>query len=151
MQMSVSPGHTHLSLYFCDRDWPSELKIFIIWSFTEKVCRALLSCQRRKWCCQRGNWDPEGWDEFSKAPCFWGTPPLLNYLNNVSDALQETEVRLLGTSLVVQWVRLHAPNAGVPGLIPGRELDPACMPQLRVCMPQLKDPAFCNEDPACCN
>ena len=25
-----------------------------------------------------------------------------------------------GTSLVVQWVRLHAPNAGGPGLIPGR-------------------------------
>ena len=25
-----------------------------------------------------------------------------------------------GTSLVVQWVRLHAPNAGDPGLIPGR-------------------------------
>ncbi|TEA32112.1 hypothetical protein DBR06_SOUSAS6610026, partial [Sousa chinensis] len=23
-------------------------------------------------------------------------------------------------SLVVQWVRLHAPNAGGPGLIPGR-------------------------------
>ena len=25
-----------------------------------------------------------------------------------------------GTSLVVQWVRLHAPNAGGLGLIPGR-------------------------------
>ena len=25
-----------------------------------------------------------------------------------------------GTSLVVQWVRLHAPSAGGPGLIPGR-------------------------------
>ena len=25
-----------------------------------------------------------------------------------------------GTSLVVQWVRLHAPNAGGPGLIPGQ-------------------------------
>ena len=25
-----------------------------------------------------------------------------------------------GTSLVVQWVRLHAPNAGGPGSIPGR-------------------------------
>ena len=25
-----------------------------------------------------------------------------------------------GTSLVVQWLRLHAPNAGSPGSIPGR-------------------------------
>ena len=36
-----------------------------------------------------------------------------------------------GTSLVIQWVRLHAPNTGGPGSIPVRELDPACMPQLR--------------------
>ena len=36
-----------------------------------------------------------------------------------------------GTSLVVQWVRLHTPTAG--GLIRSlvMELDPACMPQLR--------------------
>ena len=34
----------------------------------------------------------------------------------------------LETSLVVQWVRLHAPNAGGLGSIPGqvRELDPTC-------------------------
>ena len=29
--------------------------------------------------------------------------------------------RQAGTSLVVQWVRLHAPNAGGRGLIPGQE------------------------------
>ena len=29
-----------------------------------------------------------------------------------------------GTSLVVQWLRLHTPNAGGPGSIPVRELDP---------------------------
>ena len=27
---------------------------------------------------------------------------------------------ITGTSLVVQWLRLHAPNAGGPGSIPGR-------------------------------
>ena len=27
-----------------------------------------------------------------------------------------------GTSLVVQWLRLHAPNAGGPGSIPGQEI-----------------------------
>ena len=43
-----------------------------------------------------------------------------------------------GTSLLVQWVGLHAPNAGGLDLIPGRELDPACMLGLRVRMPQLK-------------
>ena len=27
---------------------------------------------------------------------------------------------ILGTSLVAQWLSLHAPNAGGPGLIPGQ-------------------------------
>ena len=39
----------------------------------------------------------------------------------------------LGTSLVVQWLRLCAPNAGGPGLIPGQGT--------RSLMQQLKDPA----------
>ena len=30
----------------------------------------------------------------------------------------------IGTSLVVQWVTLHAPNAGGPGLIPDRGTRP---------------------------
>ena len=37
----------------------------------------------------------------------------------------------LGASLVVQWLRLHAPNAGGPGLIPSRGTR-SRMPQLRV-------------------
>ena len=55
----------------------------------------------------------------------------------------------IGTSLVVQWVRLHAPNAGGLGSIPGwgtryhmhattKSLQTT---QLRVHMLQLKDPA----------
>ena len=36
----------------------------------------------------------------------------------------------VGTSVVVQWLRLHAPNAGGLGSIPGRgtgsQLDPTC-------------------------
>ncbi|TEA31306.1 hypothetical protein DBR06_SOUSAS710061, partial [Sousa chinensis] len=40
-------------------------------------------------------------------------------------------------SLVVQWLRLHAPNAGGPGSIPGQGT--RChMPQLRSHVPQLK-------------
>ena len=52
--------------------------------------------------------------------------------------LQYTESKCMytGTSLVVQWLRLRAPNAGGLGLIPGR----SHMLQLRVHMPQLKIP-----------
>ena len=46
---------------------------------------------------------------------------------------------LRGTSLVVQWLRLHTPNAGGPGLIPGQG-NRSHMLQLRVRMPQLKIP-----------
>ena len=44
-----------------------------------------------------------------------------------------------GTSLVVQWVRLHAPNAGGLGSMPGQATR-SRMLQLRVRMPQLKIP-----------
>ena len=44
-----------------------------------------------------------------------------------------------GISLVVQWLTLHTPNAGVPGLIPGQGTR-SYMRQLRVCMLQLKIP-----------
>ena len=36
-----------------------------------------------------------------------------------------------GTSLVVQWLRFHTPNAGVPGLIPGQQTR-SCMSQLKI-------------------
>ena len=42
-----------------------------------------------------------------------------------------------GTSLVVQWLRLRAPNAGGLGLISGQG-SRSYMPQLRVCMLQLR-------------
>ncbi|TEA30366.1 hypothetical protein DBR06_SOUSAS27510003, partial [Sousa chinensis] len=53
-------------------------------------------------------------------------------------------------SLMIQWLRLCAPNAGGPGLIPGQGAR-SHMPQLRVHMPQLKIPhaATKKEDPAC--
>ena len=37
---------------------------------------------------------------------------------------------LPGTSLVGQWLRLHAPSAGAPGSIPGQGTK-SCMLQLR--------------------
>ena len=45
----------------------------------------------------------------------------------------------MGTSLVVQWLRLRAPNAGGLGSIPGQGAR-SHVPQLRVCMRQLKIP-----------
>ena len=43
----------------------------------------------------------------------------------------------LRTSLVVQWLRLRAPNAGGPGSISDQGTGSHTL-QLRVCMPQLK-------------
>ena len=40
-----------------------------------------------------------------------------------------------GTSLVVQWLRIHSPNAGGPGPIPGQGTRTQML-QLRVCKPQ---------------
>ena len=45
---------------------------------------------------------------------------------------------ILGTSLVVQWLRLCTPNIGGPGLIPSQETR-SRMLQLRIHMPRLKD------------
>ena len=52
----------------------------------------------------------------------------------------------MGTSLVVQWLRLHAPNAGGPDSIPGQGTR-SHMAQLRVCMPQLKIPRATTKIP----
>ena len=45
----------------------------------------------------------------------------------------------LGISLALQYLRLHTPNTGSSGLIPGQGAG-SCMLQLRVCMLQLKIP-----------
>ena len=44
--------------------------------------------------------------------------------------------------LVIQWLRLHTPNAGGPGINPGQETR-FRMPQLRVQILQLKDCTSC--------
>ena len=59
----------------------------------------------------------------------WGAPVVLRLHARVSGAQLTASVLLSfllsqkmasGTYLVAQWIRLHAPNAGGPGLIPGR-------------------------------
>ena len=63
--------------------------------------------------------------------------------------------KMWGASLVVQWLRLHAPKAGGPGSISGQGTGSHKL-QLRVHKPQLKiphammkmqDPAGCNGNP----
>ena len=50
----------------------------------------------------------------------------------------------MGTSLVVQRLRFHAPSSGGPGLIPGQGTR-SHMQQLRVPLPQLKIPCAATE------
>ena len=52
---------------------------------------------------------------------------------------QNIKNRTAGTSLVVQWLRLNAPNVGGPGPIPGQGTR-SCMLQLKAHMLQLKIP-----------
>ena len=63
-----------------------------------------------------------------------------------------------GTSLVAQWVRLCAPNAGCPGSIPGwatRSLMHAATKSLHAATKSshaaTKKPAYRNYEPACHN
>ena len=63
---------------------------------------------------------------------------------------KEIKNKVLGTSLIVQWLRLRAPNAGSLGLIPGQGTR-SHMPQIRVRMSQLNIPnaATMIEDLTC--
>ena len=49
------------------------------------------------------------------------------------------QIHIVGIFLVDKWLRLCAPNAGDPGLIPDQPTR-SPKPQLRVCTPQLKMP-----------
>ena len=53
-------------------------------------------------------------------------------------------IYILGTSLVVQWLRLNSVNSGAPSAIPGQGTR-SHMLQLRVQMPKLKDPHAATE------
>ena len=52
-----------------------------------------------------------------------------------------------GNSLVVQWLKLHTPNAGGPGSIPGQGTR-SRMPQVKILHATTKNPACHNQDPA---
>ena len=54
----------------------------------------------------------------------------------------------MGASLVVQWLRLRAANAGGPGSIPGQGTRSRTWQLNAHCR---EDPAHGNEDPTCRN
>ena len=49
-----------------------------------------------------------------------------------------------GTSLVVQWIRLHAPNVGGLGPIPGQETKSHMHAATKISHAITKEPACCN-------
>lgn len=54
----------------------------------------------------------------------------------------------MGTSLSVQWLRSHIPNAGGLVLIPGQETDSTHHNYKFVCATEIEDPTHCSKDPA---
>ena len=51
---------------------------------------------------------------------------------------------ITGTSLVVQWLRFHAPNAGVLGSIPGQGTRSHMHATTKSSRATTKEPASCN-------
>ena len=53
-----------------------------------------------------------------------------------------------GTSLVVQWLRLHTPNEGGPRLIPGQGTSSRMLRlKIQPAATKMEDPMYCNQDP----
>ena len=105
------------------------------------------------------------WPKVSLARWWWTHPlswalcvvlytVLQNLVNLVVHSfiigLSSLQCGLLGTFLVVQWLRLRAPEGGGLGSIPGQRTR-SYRPQLRVCLSQLKIPhaSMKTADPAC--
>ena len=73
------------------------------------------------------------------------TKPSSHTQGNILNCTVGNHLNVLGTFLVVQWLRLLAPNAGSLCSISGQETRSHVL-WPRVCILQLKDPAGCNED-----
>ena len=88
----------------------------------------------------------------------WGTQPAtsknkIKQMKRIRQLLPSRRKKLhkkenVGTSLVVQWVRVRAPDAGGPGSIPGQGTR-SHMPQLRSPHATTKDPVCRSEDSTC--
>ena len=81
-------------------------------------------------------WGHEVWDrteQLNNNLSFTGPASCLPHAESIMSCLKATK----RTSLIVQWLIFHTPNAGVPGSIPGQGTR-SHMPQLRVHLPQLR-------------
>ena len=76
-------------------------------------------------------------------------PSMSKHKKNPSSNFHKTEITR--TSLVAQWLRLHAHNEGTQVQSLVRELDPTCMSQLRVHMSQLRSPRATTKESTCHN
>ena len=74
---------------------------------------------------------------------------MLNIINQSSGKYKSKTTE--GISLVVQWLRLCAPNAGGLGSIPGQGTRSYMHAATRSSQAATKEPACSNENPACCN
>ena len=86
--------------------------------------RGLDSGKVSLWCSQWLQRRLSSWEGLSVLPCVVDPEQTFIALD------QELDVSF-GTSLVVQWLKLHSPNAGGPGSIPGQGIR-SHMPQLRI-------------------
>ena len=85
---------------------------------------------------------PGTWQEFCRNSCVHAQWTHVNCLTH------RCLIKTIdwGTYVVVQWLRLHVPNAGSLSSIPGQGTR-SYMPHLRVHMPQLKGLTRCSWDP----
>ena len=96
---------------------------FLVWRFAKFTWRIASACSRARPGRQHlpgRAWPPE--------MCWFGGSGMAKTLSQFAwslPACKRVKTTLskrssLGTSLVVQWLRFRAPNAGVPGLTPGQ-------------------------------
>ena len=60
-------------------------------------------------------------------------------------------IPFIGTSLVVQWLRLHAPNAGAPGVTPGEGTRSHMHAATKSSHATTKSLHATTKEPMCCN
>ena len=98
--------------------------------------------EHHEWCFYEPETSRHSWNRF--FPCiFRESTALLTPWFPTSGLCNHEKIKVCWSTLVVQRLRLHPPNTGGLGLVPGQGT--------RSHMPQLKDPSCLKEDPACHN
>ena len=85
----------------------------------------------------------ENWVTGTASPNTWLWELWLTH-HFIPELFIELKDEVGGTSLVVQWVRLRAPNAGGPGLFPGQGTRSHMSAATKSSHATTKEPACCN-------